>query len=172
MKPESAKLIHKAGGARISQQANPDLGIGGVNRNIKRGCPPAQDALKFGVVHIGKGDVISHHHAQTPVVVLHIERRPQPGGHLINKAKEAVVAAGTGTEGFPLVQAESERLPALFMEKNGPFVSGRVHQIQTEAGNGSKSLIIYLVENRFPIDPQKAETGRKAGAGGRRTGSH
>ena len=79
-----------------------------MNRDIKRGCLSAKNSLKLFLADVGQRDVIAHHQAQTPVVIPDIQRGPHPGGHLVQKAEDAVIFAGPGLQNCLFIQLKPQ----------------------------------------------------------------
>ena len=114
--PQGAELVHEQGGPGIAQEADPDLRIRGMDGDIQRGSLTPENTRKLGVIHIGKGDIIAHHHGKAPVIVLDIEGAAHARRHLVDEAEHAPVGAGPGREHNGLVQADAQRLPILFID--------------------------------------------------------
>ena len=55
----------------------------------------SDDPLKFVIAHIGEGHIVSLKKTEPGIIVLEIQGFPHPRRHLVNKAENTLVAAGT-----------------------------------------------------------------------------
>jgi len=67
-----------------------------MHRNIHRGNPHFYNALHLAARHIGHGDIVPVQKRQPCVVVLKVQRVPQPFGQLVYKTENTMVTAMLG----------------------------------------------------------------------------
>ena len=137
---------------RVAEQADPGFRIRCMNGDKERGSLSLKNPGKLPVIHIGQGDIITHHHGKAPVIILDVQRIPHAFRHLVNKAEQAVIAAAAWLQRDRLIQAESERFPGGFIDEYLAWISLRVNQVQCQPGSRGKCLVINLVDDLFTVD--------------------
>ena len=169
---EKVKTLQNIPGMRVAEQADPGFRIGGMNGNIERGCLPLKNPEELIVIHIRQGDIVAHHHAQPPVIILDIQRIPHAFRKLVDKTEQAVIAAMARLQRDGLVQAKPERLPGGFIDEYLARNAFGINQVQRQPGSGGECLVINLVDDLFAVHCFQLFAGSDSGFVSRRTAGY
>ena len=138
-----------------------DLGIGRMYGDIERRTS-AQDAFELAVTDIGKRDVVTHHIASAPVVILKIKCITHSFGELIDKAEDTFIGTGVA---FAVLEFDTEL-----------FVVGLLYDIEIDNGTvgfseserklalNKKNLVIDIIVYDLSVDRKDLITGRNTDA--------
>ena len=78
----------------IGQHPHPELGVGGVDRDVDGRNVHLDDAVDLMVLHVGHGDVVAKQERKALIIILKIKALPHPRRELVDEAEHAVVGAG------------------------------------------------------------------------------
>ena len=91
---QTGQVLEHLAAALIGQHSHPQLGVGGVHRDIDGRDVHLDDAVDLVILHIGHGDVVAEQKAQPLVIILEIQALAHTRGQLVDEAEHAVVGAG------------------------------------------------------------------------------
>ena len=86
-------ILEHLAAAGVFHQLDPQLGVGGVNRNIDGADVHFDDAGNILITHVGEGDIAAEQKAHAAVVIFEVEGFPHTLGKLIDKAEHAFIGA-------------------------------------------------------------------------------
>ncbi len=88
------RILEHLAAALIGQHPYPQLGVGGVHRDVDRADVHLDDALNLVVLHVGHGDVVAIQKGKPLIIILKIKALAHTRGQLVDEAEHAVVGAG------------------------------------------------------------------------------
>ena len=143
--------VHQVSRIPVSQHDATEFRICCVNRNIKRRSLSFQNPVKLLFRNICQGNIVSHHQAEPPVVVLDVKRFSHSLWKLIHKAEKTAVAAVTGFHGFSFIQAETQRCPLCLTDCI--FIRCMIaFRYDFQQPGRRQRLVVYLILNRNIVD--------------------
>ncbi len=139
----------QAGGTPpVAQQAGPDVGVGGVDRDEQRAQPLGQDPLEVHLGESGQGGEVAVQERQPVVVVLHRQAAPHALGELVDEAELAVVVARADPVEHGRGDLDAERLarpPCGRSPGTGPSTPRRRTR---RSSSGSSTRRLYSMTSR------------------------
>ena len=93
---------------RPPEQSVPELGVGGVDRDVERRQALRDDPLERGLVEIAERDVVAVQERQPEIVVLHVQTLAHALRKLVDEAEHALVGAGRDVPRARRLQLEPE----------------------------------------------------------------
>ena len=148
---QSGQIIQHQPRPLVVHHLHPQLGVGGMHRDVDRRDMHLNDAVDVLVAEVGHGDEVAVEEGQAAVVVLEVEGLPHPLGELVDEAEDALVLAGVllvhqrGLE----VQTDIVVLPLADGDLKGLAVAG---QLQPDLGSREEEAVVQHVGNLAAID--------------------
>jgi len=118
------------------------LRIGGLDGNIDRSQFKADDPLDIFFLQIRKGHIISLEKGQSGIIILKIQCFPHSRRHLVNKAENALVAAGSVLAHKSVFKRKSQILIIVFNVKLPLFSVSLSHRHK----HGRTVYIVFIIE--------------------------
>ena len=126
-------------------------GIGGLKGNVDGRHVVFDDALHILLRHIGERHIVALQKGKPGIVVLKIERGPHSRGHLVDKAEDALIGAGTVIVHQPIFKNDAQILLILLINFQQPFLPGWLCHQHLHIVILGQILIVEHVLNRLSV---------------------
>jgi hypothetical protein len=158
---QAAQAVQDVRGAGVAQHPPPQVGVGGVDRDVEGAQVLLLNAGPVLLRQVGQGDVTTEQEGIPVVVVLDVEGRAQSPGHLGDEAELAAVVAATDVvkSGTGEVQAQGFVVPAA---RPQGLLLPSLADAQGQPLLGPVELDVYEVPQRVPVDGQEFVAGAQA----------
>ena len=160
---QAAHDVDGFSGVPVAHQLPPQLRVGGVNRDVDGRDAQVDDALDLPWGQVGEGHIVAQQKGQAVIIVLEIEGIPQPFGHLIHKAEDAVVGTPVGMIHQVSLKFQPQVLPLPLADVEGTAVAGGVRQLHLEAGVVAVKFVVQHDHHILAVDGHQGVTGQDTG---------
>ena len=168
---QTGQVLEHLAAALIGQHPHPQLGVGGVHRDIDRRDVHLDDAVDLVILHIGHSDVVTEQKAQPLVIILEIQALAHTRGQLVDEAEHTVVGAGMLC--IAQIGLEPAAKGAALRPLHLPLPDAvRYPGFQVEAAAVGIKIVVQRVVQLVVVHAQQLVTGGKAKSLGLAAGIH
>ena len=158
-------ILEHLAAAGIFHQFDPQLRIGGVDRDIDGADVHFDDAGDVLIGHIGEGDIAAEQEAHAAVVILKVERFPHPAGELVDKAEHAFIGAVVLAIHEVIGEFQPQLVIFRLFDMEGEGLALPLHR-DGEGGIDHIKAVIQHIVDEIAVDGDQAVAGPDAGFGG------
>ena len=170
MRRQLRKIPENLAAAGVFHHPDPQLGVGGVDRNIDGADVHFDDAGNILVGHVGEGDIAAEQKAHAAVVILEVQRFPHPLRELIDKAEDAFIGAAVLPVHQVILKLQSQLV--IFRLADGKTEGFFAPQhLDAQAGIDHIKAVIQDIPDNVAVDGKQPVPGPDAGPGRRGMGS-
>ena len=158
-------ILEHLAAAGVFHQFDPQLRVGGVDRDIDGADVHFDDAGDVLIGHIGEGDIAAEQEAHAAVVILKVEGFAHALGQLIDEAENALIGAVVLAIHEVIGKFQPQLVVLLFFDVKGERLAVPFHFDGEGSIDHIKAVIQHIVDE-IAVDGDQAVAGPDAGFGG------